>query len=54
MRKWTEISAVKALTGNVLVGATNKQIHAPNGLNGLKQCSAVDFLVNHCGYLYIK
>ena len=49
MRKWTENTAVSFLNKS---GAEvrGKTIIGRNGLKGLTSCSALDFLVNHCGY----
>ncbi len=49
MKKLTEGEAIKIVTGS---GGeiSGKFIHAKSGLRGLKACSALDFLVNHCGY----
>ena len=49
MRKWTENTAVSFLNKN---GAEvrGKVVLSNNGLKGLTACSALDFLVNHCGY----
>lgn len=50
MKKWTETSAISTLNKN---GAEvrNKVIIGGNGLKGLTSCSALDYLVNHCGYV---
>ena len=47
-QKWTPLEAVTFLKQR---GARveNEKIFA-GGLNGLKACSAYDYLVNHCGY----
>ena len=49
MKKWTEVQARKILQSN---GAMfkGKTILSKNGLNGLSTCSALDYLVNYCGY----
>jgi hypothetical protein len=47
MRKWTESQALSTLSG---VSVNGKIIILTKGLQGLKQCSALDYLRNHCGY----
>jgi hypothetical protein len=49
MRKWTESQAIHVLNFN---GAEvrGKIITAKYGLRGLTSCSALDYLVIHCGY----
>lgn len=46
---WTEQKALSILKGNGAI-IKDKLITAPKGFNGLKACSAFDYLVNHCGY----
>jgi hypothetical protein len=53
MRTWTLETAKKALIPNAAVGEITKIINAPNGLNGLKQCSAADYLRKQHGYTYV-
>lgn len=48
MYQWTEHQALKALNGNV--SAHNKMISCTGGFQGLRACSAYDFLCDHCGY----
>ncbi len=49
-RKWTQETAVSYLsaTGAEVRG---KVITFSKGLKGLTSCSAVDYLVGHCGYI---
>lgn len=48
MNQWTEQKALKALNGNVNVD--QKHISCYGGFQGLRACSAYDFLCDHCGY----
>lgn len=49
-KKWTKEEAISYLSANG-AGIKGKYITFPNGLNGLKSCSAIDYLTNHCGYV---
>lgn len=50
-RKWTELSARLYLERhNDNVEVKGKTIKAPGGFSGLTSCSALDYLVNYCGY----
>jgi hypothetical protein len=49
MKNWSESTAVNFLNKNG-VEVRGKTIISRNGLKGLTSCSALDFLVNHCGY----
>jgi hypothetical protein len=42
--QWTKDSAVAYLMGMGAEMPSSKFIHMPNGANGLKACSAIDFL----------
>lgn len=53
MKQWTEQSALKALK-NASVIPNSKFIQAKGSLQGLNECSAVDFLTNHCGYSFLS
>lgn len=55
-RKWTELSArlyLERHNDNVEVRGKIIIIKAPGGFKGLTSCSALDYLVNHCGYMSI-
>jgi len=48
MYQWTEQNALRALNGNVSI--YNKEISCYGGFDGLRACSAYDYLCDHCGY----
>lgn len=49
MKKWTEGKAIAYLTkGGAKI--QKKIIFASEGLQGLTLCSALDYLINNCGY----
>ena len=52
-KKWSKEEAISYLNVNG-VGVNEKVITSPSGLKGLKSCSAVDYLVNHCGYVWLR
>jgi len=49
-KQWTKETALTVLNAS---GAEikGKVIRFPNGLKGLTGCSALDYLVNYCGYI---
>ena len=49
-RKWTQDSARMYLVNHGKVEANGKVFRVVGGLDGLKACSAADYLTNHCGY----
>jgi len=50
-KKWTKEEALSYLNANG-AGIKGRVITFSNGLNGLIACSAVDYLVNYCDYIY--
>jgi hypothetical protein len=54
MKTWTEEKALSVV--RVVATINGKRISIDkknvNKLTGLNTCSAVDYLVNHCGYMY--
>ena len=46
---WTENTALAALKGADVKGKLITTTRG-SGLQGLQACSALDYLVNHCGY----
>lgn len=53
MRKWTESEAIKAVTSAGASKTHGKTFSIKGGLSGLKACSAMDFLQNKCGYIFL-
>lgn len=49
-RIWNEQLALSYLLGCGAENPRNKVLIRKGGFNGLKACSAVDFLRNHCSY----
>jgi len=47
-RTWTKETAERAISDN---RGENKTIYL-DGKMTLKQCSAADYLANHCGYIF--
>lgn len=53
-RKWTEqLARLFLVNHNDKVEIKGKRIKVPGGFSGLTSCSALDYLVNHCGYMSI-
>jgi hypothetical protein len=51
-RKWTHETASRCLAK--YIDSERRAIIAPVGFYGLKECSAADYLTNHCGYIRRK
>ncbi len=47
MNKWTKFTAEKFISEHIVLG----KVIVFDGNFTLRQCSAADFLINHCGYL---
>lgn len=50
MDQWTEQKAIKMLNSNANINIDGSHISCYGGLHGLKACSALDYLCDHCGY----
>ena len=49
-RKWTQDSYRMYLINHANVEVHDKVFRVVGGTDGLKTCSAADYLANHCGY----
>ena len=50
IKKWNEQTALSYLLSCGAENPRNKVILKDKGFKGLKACSAIDYLRNHCGY----
>lgn len=51
MKNWTESEAKRVLmSAGDVQNPSGKTITVRKGITGLKACSAMDYLQNHCGY----